>query len=77
MLKNQSFFSIVAVISVLLCTSVRGAVSVKVFSRDEALRELNISKPRIYIQNTGTEPVSGICYYYYFQTENGNSAKLG
>jgi len=47
------------------------AVSVKMFSRDEALYQQNMSKPRIYLHNTGTETINGACYYYYFTTENG------
>ncbi|MBN1759623.1 MAG: fibronectin type III domain-containing protein [Chitinispirillaceae bacterium] len=46
-------------------------VSVKVFSMDEGLAESNISKPRIYIQNTGTETINDFYYRYYFETENG------
>lgn len=30
----------------------------------------NLSKPRIYIQNTGTESISNVTYNYYFQSEN-------
>ena len=47
-------------------------VSVMVYSKDEALHEHNISKPRIYIENTGTEPISDFYCLYYFTAEGGN-----
>ena len=40
--------------------------------KDEALNEDNISKPRIYIKNTGTESVSDFKAYYYITTEGGH-----
>lgn len=46
-------------------------ISVMVFSKDEGLSEKNISKPRIFIKNTGTEPVSNFYYIYYFTAEQG------
>ncbi|MBN1602931.1 MAG: hypothetical protein JW915_15085, partial [Chitinispirillaceae bacterium] len=49
---------------------VQAGISVKVFSRDEALTETNMSKPRIYIQNTGDVALSGVKLYYYFTTED-------
>ncbi|NLE02936.1 MAG: hypothetical protein GX640_23960, partial [Fibrobacter sp.] len=49
---------------------VYGTISVKVFSKEEALTEVNISRPRIYIQNTGTDAISNVTYYYYFSTED-------
>ncbi len=47
------------------------SVSVRMYSLEEALSETNLSKPRIYIQNTGTEPISNITYNYYFTAGNG------
>ncbi|NLD94423.1 MAG: hypothetical protein GX639_17340, partial [Fibrobacter sp.] len=43
--------------------------SVQVFSRDEGFAEGNISKPRIYIKNTGDDTLTFLRYYYYFTTE--------
>jgi len=48
-------------------------VSVMVFSKDEALHEKNISKPRIFIKNTGTEPIRNFYYLYFFTVENGKT----
>jgi hypothetical protein len=45
------------------------SISVKAFSREEA-NEPNHTKPRIYIMNTGTETISDMYYYYYFEIEN-------
>lgn len=44
--------------------------SVLVFSRDEGFAESNISKPRIYIKNTGGDTLTFLRYYYYFTTED-------
>ena len=40
--------------------------SVSVFLKDEGLNEINISKPRIYIHNNGSEQIQGFSFYYYF-----------
>lgn len=45
--------------------------SVLVFSRDEGFTEGNISKPRIYIKNTGNDTLTSLHYYYYFTIEYG------
>ncbi len=45
-------------------------ISVQVFSKDEGLGETNISKPRIYIRNNGTEAISGFIIFYYLTTES-------
>lgn len=52
--------------------NVSAEVSVMVYSKDEGLAEKTISKPRIFIENTGTEPVSDFSCLYYFTAENGN-----
>lgn len=51
-------------------------VSLRVFSKDEGLYENNISKPRFYIQNFGTEPLSNFYCYYYFTIENGKQPQV-
>jgi hypothetical protein len=43
---------------------------------DEGLNETNISKPRIYIKNTGTEMIQDFCYYYYLTGENDSGFVL-
>ena len=48
-------------------------VSLRVFSRDEGLTENNIAKPRIYIQNLGTESIANFYCYYYFTTEQNKT----
>jgi len=45
------------------------SISDKAYSREEA-NEPNHTKPRIYIMNTGTESISDMYYYYYFEIEN-------
>jgi RHS repeat-associated protein len=55
---------------------IQASVAVKIFSRDEALTESNMSKPRIYIQNTGTVALNDVKIYYYFTTENGKTPLL-
>ncbi|NLD95059.1 MAG: hypothetical protein GX639_20585 [Fibrobacter sp.] len=47
-------------------------VSLTAYSKEEALHERNISKPRIVIQNTGTRPVHGFSFFYYITTEKGS-----
>ncbi len=51
-------------------------ISVRVFSRDEALYENNISKPRLYIENIGTVPISNFYCYYYFTKETNKTPVL-
>lgn len=58
---------------ILLPAALQAEVSLTAFSREEALHEQNISKPRIVIKNTGTRPVHGFSFRYYINTENGNS----
>lgn len=48
-----------------------GNANVKVYMKDESTSESNISRPRIYIENTGTETIDSLIYYYYFKVENG------
>ena len=44
-------------------------VSVKIYSMDEGMSNSNISKPRIYIQNTGTETINDFTYRYFITPE--------
>lgn len=62
----------------LLCgtTFANATVAVQVYSREEAQSESNMSKPRIYVENTGDETLSGLRYTYYFTTENGQAPVL-
>lgn len=73
---NKSIFIICKIILTLVFTShffstAFATVAVKIFSSNEAMSESNISKVRIYIQNTGTETIDNFSYRYYFTTENG------
>jgi titin len=52
------------------------SVSVKMYMYDEALSQTNRSNPRIYLQNTGTESISNITYYYYFMVEGSQQPIL-
>lgn len=51
-------------------------VAIEIYSKDEGLNEANISKPRIYVENTGTEAISDFYYYYYFTVEDGKTPIL-
>lgn len=55
----------------LLFSNALSEISAIVYSKEDALREKNISKPRIYIENTGSEPISNFYYLYYFTAEDG------
>lgn len=66
---NKNATSII--LTLLLFSVSQATISVKILSRNEALSESNISKVRIYIQNTGTETIDSFSYRYYFTTENG------
>jgi hypothetical protein len=44
--------------------------AVRVYSKHESIQELNVSRPRIYVENTGTEMIRDFYYYYYFTVEN-------
>ena len=46
---------------------------ISVYSRDEALTEGNMSKPRIFIQNTGAGELSQFTLHYYFTTDQGKT----
>lgn len=61
---------------VIICNATFGAVSVQVFSYEEACNQTNMSKPRIYISNNGSEPITNCSYRYYFYTENGKTPVL-
>jgi len=69
-MKLSSKLIPVVLFLLLLSVAVQSTVSVKIYSRDEQLNSSNITVPRIYIQNTGTETVSNVSYNYYFTTEN-------
>lgn len=57
-------------LTTLLSSTLQAELSLSAFSREEALHERNISKPRIVIKNTGTRPVHGFTFTYYINTEN-------
>ena len=68
---------IIPIFTVLLMVyNVFATVSVRIFSMDEGLAEGNISKPRIYIENNGTEPISNFYYHYFITTENGKQPQV-
>jgi hypothetical protein len=59
-----------------LIYSASSEMSVTVYSKDEGLHERNLSKPRIFIENTGTVPISDFYYLYYFTAEDGKTPVL-
>jgi hypothetical protein len=59
-------------LATILPAATQAEVSLTAYSKEEALHERNVSKPRIVIQNTGTRPVHGFSFLYYITTENGS-----
>ncbi|MDR0305917.1 MAG: cadherin-like beta sandwich domain-containing protein [Chitinispirillales bacterium] len=51
--------------------AVNAQYSVRVYSKHENIQEQNVSRPRVYVENTGTEAIHDFYYYYYFSAENG------
>ena len=70
-LMFRSFISLLAV--VVLTSQLFAATSVKVYSFDESLDTINMSRPRIYIENTGTTTLTDFVYYYYFTVEEAKT----
>ena len=44
-----------------------------VYSADEGLDQDNTSIPKIYVENNGSEALSGFVLYYYFTSDSGNT----
>lgn len=55
-----------------LSATTHAQISLTAYSKEEAIHERNVSKPRIVIQNTGSRPVHGFSFLYYITTENGS-----
>jgi hypothetical protein len=68
---NRYLATAVLSLTTLLSATLQAEISLTAFSREEALHERNISKPRIVIKNTGTRPVHGFSFLYYINAENG------
>ncbi len=64
-------FPLLLVTFLAFTSSIFSEISALVYSKEDASHEKNISKPRIYIENTGNEPISDFYYLYYFTTEDG------
>ncbi|MDG5817090.1 VWA domain-containing protein [Chitinispirillales bacterium ANBcel5] len=47
--------------------------SIEVYVKDEGLHENNIVKPRMYLKNTGDEPISNFTVCYYITAEDGKT----
>ncbi|MBN1603802.1 MAG: RHS repeat-associated core domain-containing protein [Chitinispirillaceae bacterium] len=74
--RSGSVIQLLITVLFLLSVQVKADIAVKVFARDEALTETNISKPRIYIQNTGDVALTGVKFCYHFTTENSKTPVL-
>ena len=61
------------IITILENTESSDIYSFEVYSKMIGSHESNITKPRIYVKNTGTEPVSDFKVRYYFTEENGSA----
>lgn len=57
------------VLGCLLLSTLVNAQAVEVWLKDEAVSESNSLKPRYYIKNTGTTPLKGFEYLFYFKAE--------
>lgn len=56
-----------------LTISDNNIIQVRAYMRDEGIYEGNISKPRIYVKNFGTQTISDLRVEYYFTTESGKT----
>lgn len=70
---NRSLATALFSLTILIPTTLRAEISLTAYSREEALHEQNISKPRIVIKNTGSRPVHGFSFRYYINAENGST----
>ncbi|HEX2959897.1 MAG TPA: hypothetical protein VHO70_23880 [Chitinispirillaceae bacterium] len=70
---NRSLTAALLSLTILLPAALQAEISLTAYSREEALHEQNISKPRIVIKNTGTRPVHGFSFRYYIHAENGST----
>jgi len=71
MIKLKSASCIFLILLLYLPNASLAKVAVKVFSYNESMSESNYSKPRIFIQNTGSETIDNFTYRYFFSTEDG------
>ncbi|MFW5775446.1 MAG: hypothetical protein ACOCW2_04070, partial [Chitinivibrionales bacterium] len=51
-------------------------ISVRVFSKESALHENNLSRPSLYIENIGTSAISDFYCHYYVAAENGKVPEI-
>ncbi|MDR0305963.1 MAG: cadherin-like beta sandwich domain-containing protein [Chitinispirillales bacterium] len=65
-LTLKALFTLITLFSI-----VNAQYAVRVYSKHESIQELNVSRPRIFVENTGTETIRDFYYYYYFTVENG------
>jgi hypothetical protein len=78
---RKLFLKVLLIVSLLLpsmnvITVQAGDIELKVYTRDEGAHEINIEKPRICIENTGTVAISNFIMYYYFTVENNKEPIL-
>ncbi|HEX2958167.1 MAG TPA: PA14 domain-containing protein [Chitinispirillaceae bacterium] len=67
---TAAYLYVIVLTLAFVTANIFAATSVKVLSKDEAMGETNISKPRIYIENTGTTTLTYFDFYYKLTTEN-------
>ncbi len=72
-MHNRHKYCCISILIFSLLQFAEADISLRVFTRDEALYENNISKPRFYIQNYGTVPLSNFYCYYYFSTDDSKT----
>jgi len=65
-----------SILIIMFAEMASATISVRVYSIDEAYEEPPLSKPRIYIENNGTESISDFYYYYFFTVEDGKVPEI-
>lgn len=66
MIKNYGKVRLLGLLIAIMPTLIYSSISVKAFSREESGSQTDLSTPRIYIQNTGTETINSFECFYYF-----------
>ena len=75
-MKKGCLFTCILFFICMFYQTATSEISLRVFSKDEGLTEANIAKPRIYIQNLGTEAITDFYCYYYITTEQNKTPIL-
>jgi len=75
-MHKRHLYCCISIFILILMKFAEADVSLRVFTKDEGLNNNEISRPRFYIQNFGTEPLSNFYCYYYFSIENSKTPQV-